>query len=101
MTPEIGNRLQGILLGLAAGDRNGGPTQMALRLAESLVELGHFDAEDIFNRYIGWWRQEGFDSGPVADLVFQAVEAGIPRSEAVEFVHHRSGRRTAAGFGPS
>lgn len=35
MNPK--DRCGGVLLGLAAGDRNGGPIQMAVRLAESLV----------------------------------------------------------------
>ncbi len=34
------DRAEGILLGLAAGDRNGGPIRMAVRLAESLGECG-------------------------------------------------------------
>src|SRR5262245_11108043 len=33
------DRCRGVLLGLAAGDRNGGPICMAVRLAESLLEL--------------------------------------------------------------
>ena len=31
------DRAAGLLVGLAAGDRNGGPVQMALALAETLV----------------------------------------------------------------
>ena len=46
------DRATGILLGLAAGDHNGGPVRMAVRLAESLVDTGKFDLEDIGARYL-------------------------------------------------
>jgi ADP-ribosylglycohydrolase len=49
------DRVRGILIGLAAGDRNGGPIRMAVHLAESLAEKGRFDAEDVFGRYLAWW----------------------------------------------
>jgi hypothetical protein len=46
----VEDRCRGALLGLAAGDRNGGPIRMAARLAESLRELGWFDPQDIVAR---------------------------------------------------
>ena len=33
------DRCRGVLVGLAAGDKIGGPIRMAVRLAESLVDL--------------------------------------------------------------
>ncbi len=48
------DRCQGLLLGLAAGDRNGGPIRMAVRLAESLVECSGFAPSDILERYLPW-----------------------------------------------
>jgi hypothetical protein len=41
------DRCRGALVGLAAGDRIGGPIRMAVRLAESLVEMSRFDAADV------------------------------------------------------
>lgn len=35
---DVTDRVRGVLLGLAAGDRNGGPTRLALRLSGSLAE---------------------------------------------------------------
>ena len=61
---EIRNRVRGVLLGLAAGDRNGGPIRMAVRLAESLSERWRFDPDDILTRYLAWWRDGAFDTGP-------------------------------------
>jgi ADP-ribosylglycohydrolase len=54
-----------VLLGLAAGDRNGGPVELAGRLAESLAELGAFDARDAFRRHLAWHAEGAFDTGPV------------------------------------
>lgn len=41
------DRSRGVLIGLATGDRNGGPIRMAVRLAESLLACGGFDPADI------------------------------------------------------
>ena len=48
---SVQDRCRGVLLGLAAGDRNGGPIRMAVRLAESLLGCGGFDPADILERY--------------------------------------------------
>lgn len=93
MAPESRDRVQGILLGLAAGDRNGGPIRMAVRLAESLAEKRGFEPDDIFGRYFNWWREGGFDTGPVAARVFRLVASGTPYREAAACVH-----QTTAGF---
>jgi hypothetical protein len=53
------DRCRGVLVGLAAGDRIGGPIRMAVRLAESLLELGPFDPADIVTPYLHWWREGG------------------------------------------
>ena len=57
--PTAEDRCRGVLVGLAAGDHNGGPSRMAVRLAKSLLELGRFDPQDIVGRYLRWWRQGG------------------------------------------
>jgi hypothetical protein len=51
------DRCRGVLVGLAAGDRIGGPIRPALRLAESLAETCRFDAADLRGRYLAWWRE--------------------------------------------
>ena len=92
---ESRDRIRGILLGLAAGDRNGGPIRMAIRLAESLAERRRFDPEDVLARYLEWWRDGAFDTGPTAATVFGLIEAGMEPAEAVERVHDQSGGMTA------
>jgi len=94
-TVDPRDRARGILLGLAAGDRIGGPLRMALCLAESLAESKGFTREDILRRYLAWWGVEGFDSGPVAGRVFDLIASGVIIREAVAQAHAESGELTA------
>jgi hypothetical protein len=89
------DRCQGVLVGLAAGDRIGGPIRMALRLAESLVETGQFDPADMLGRYLAWWREGAFDTGPVSARVLALVAAGMPVKDATAQVHREFGGKTA------
>ena len=88
-------RALGVLLGLAAGDQNGGPIRMALRLAESLAERRGFDPDDVMRRYMEWYREGAFDTGPVALSVFARIAGGQPRAVAVRGVHEANGGLTA------
>ena len=91
----IRDRVAGVLLGLAAGDFHGGPIRMAVRLAESLSDCGRFDADDVLNRYLGWYREGAFDTGPVAEEVFARVANGEQVSVAVRSVHEERSNMTA------
>lgn len=44
----------GLFLGIAAGDRNGGPMRMLCRVAESIASKSSFDRQDIATRYYRW-----------------------------------------------
>lgn len=83
---EHQDRVAGVLIGLAAGDENGGPTEMALRLAESLLELRRYDPDDVFARYLDWHREGSYDTGPVTGRVLSHALRGMPRPRAVEQV---------------
>ena len=89
------DRAKGILFGLAAGDRHGGPIRMALRLAESLAAVGRFDLGDIGTRYLDWWRKGAFDTGPTAARVFTLADSGLSFSAAAQQVHVETGEQTA------
>jgi ADP-ribosylglycohydrolase len=96
MNDTIANdRCQGVLVGLAAGDRIGGPIRMAVRLAESLVACGAFNPSDILERYLGWWREGAFDTGPVSERALALVATGMPTQEATAQVHREFGGKTA------
>jgi len=85
----------GLLLGLVSGDRIGGPGQIALQLAESLQEKRYFDQHDIGFRYLQWWKNDGYDSGPTVAEVFNLVSTGKEYQDAVETVHRKSEGMTA------
>ena len=95
MGVEQRDRVRGTLVGLAAGDRIGGPLRMALCLAESLARRRDFDREDVLGRYLAWWREEGFDTGPVSARVFDLIASGVPGREAVARAHDECGGLTA------
>jgi hypothetical protein len=76
---DITDRVRGVLLGLAAGDRIGGPIRMALMLSGSLLAQRCFDEDNAFTFYLTWWRDGGFDTGPIAEEVFRLVSSGMPR----------------------
>jgi ADP-ribosylglycohydrolase len=89
------DRCQGVLLGLAAGDRIGGPIRMALRLAESLLDCGGFDPADILEHYLRWWQEGAFDTGPVSERALALMATGTPVTEATAQVHLENGGKTA------
>lgn len=92
---SVTDRVDGLLLGLAAGDRNGGPIRMAVRLAESLVDRGEVDMDDIASRYLDWWHDGAFDTGPTAASVFALVDSGLSFQAAARLVHVETGGQTA------
>jgi ADP-ribosylglycohydrolase len=94
-TTTAEDRCRGVLVGLAAGDRIGGPIRMALHLAESLLACGGFDPADILSRYLGWWREGAFDTGPVSDRALELMAAGMSATEATATVHREFGGKTA------
>src|SRR5947209_18503900 len=89
------DRCRGILFGLAAGDRIGGPIRMAVRLAESLLAHGRFDPADVLGRYRQWWADGAFDTGPVTARVMTLLSSGVPPAEAVARAHAEFGGKTA------
>jgi len=89
------DRVRGILIGLAAGDRIGGPVRMALRVAESLAEKQAFDANDILSRYLAWYREGAFDTGRVAELVLKRIAEGGDPYVALFAADKECGGRTA------
>jgi hypothetical protein len=75
MTTQL-DQVKGILLGVAVGDKNHGPIHMALLLAESLHEKRKFEGQDVFDRFVDWYRKRDFgadDTGLIGKLVFQAA----------------------------
>ena len=84
-----------MLVGIAAGDRIGGPVRMAVRLAESLHVCRGFDRADVLARYLDWWREGAFDTGPVSGRVLELIAGGVAPEQAVWQVHQENGEKTA------
>jgi len=93
--PNFEDKVVGLLLGLAAGDRIGGPVRMALRVAESLRDCSGLDAYDLRARYFDWWREGAFDTGPTFGSVMRLVELGVSFEQAVIDVDTDSDGATA------
>ena len=91
----VEDRCRGVLVGLAAGDRIGGPIRMSVRLAESLIDCDRFDPTDILNRYLTWWHEGAFDTGPVSERAFSLLAAGMPIQKVTEQVHREFNGMTA------
>lgn len=91
----IRDRVIGMLLGLASGDRIGGPLRMALCLSKSLIDKQGFDEADVFEKYKEWYFDGGFDTGPTASGVFKYVSWGMSISEAVQQVDKIASGMTA------
>jgi ADP-ribosylglycohydrolase len=106
--------VRGALLGLAAGDATGAAQQgergatsvwtqhtaLALCLAESLLELGHFDARDQIERYLLWRRSGHLSAGglpgePTADVA-RALATYQWRHQPMAGSHDPRDRSTAS-----
>ena len=87
--------IDNLFVGLCASDQNGGPTQMASQLTDSLQQNGGFDIEDVGKRYLNWNKRDGYDSGPTAARVFELVNKGMSFAKASEHTDYEMGGRTA------
>jgi ADP-ribosyl-[dinitrogen reductase] hydrolase len=80
MTTQITHEaVRGALLGLAAGDARGGTgaaTELALRLASSIAQLGGYDADDALRHYVAWHRTDPSAGGQDMRSVLQLIAAG-------------------------
>jgi ADP-ribosyl-[dinitrogen reductase] hydrolase len=81
------DRAKGVLIGLAAGDKNLGPIEMSLMVAESLIAKQEYDLADITDRWLGWWRRDAWDMGRVFDDVMQLIDCGVEPAAAAADVH--------------
>ena len=89
-----------ILKGLSKGDQIGGPTQLAKILCESIKSCKGFDKDDLTKRYLKWWENDAFDTGPTYASVFSKIMMGTDPDEAVRQTHKEFDQNTA-GCGPA
>ena len=89
-----------ILNGFKAGDKNGGPTELAKILSASLIACNSFNQSDLVKRYHNWWNTGAFDTGPTFAMVFQKLSQGISVEDASIQVNKALNGKTA-GCGPA
>jgi len=96
------DRTLGALLGHAVGEMLGrGPgqgapgTQMAFRLADSMIARGGFDPDDVLSAYVSWYgtKPEGLDTATAE--VLRRVSAGADSYAATSIVAQSGGGTTA------
>lgn len=68
---------------------------MAEILFASLLETQTFDPDDITARYLAWWKEDAFDTGPTFAAVFKRIECGLDREQAVHEADIAQGGYTA------
>ena len=68
---------------------------MAVRLAESFLEGQGFNLDDVSSRYLAWWRDGAFDTGPTTARVLELVSSGKSFYEASLQVNAEAGGLTA------
>ena len=94
------SNLKTILKGFKAGDKNGGPAELAKILSQSLIACDGLNQNDLVKRYYHWWNTDAFDTGPTFAMVFQKVSQGIPIEDASIQVNKALNGNTA-GCGPA
>jgi ADP-ribosyl-[dinitrogen reductase] hydrolase len=84
----------GALLGLAVGEALGAPSgrgtpasDMTLRLATSLIELGGYDADHTLRAYVDWYRTDPPGMSDHLRQVLGSVEGGADAYRATSTVH--------------
>ena len=89
-----------ILEGVKKGDQIGGPYELSKILANSLQANNGFNKDDLTKRYLEWWKEDAFDTGPTYASVFTNILKGYDHEKAVLKTHQDFDENTA-GCGPA
>ena len=89
-----------ILEGLKKGDQIGGPYELSKILNTSLEANNGFNKDDLIARYLKWWEEGAFDTGPTYASVFTKLLNGYNHEDAV-FKTHNDFDENTAGCGPA
>jgi len=96
----IYDKAKGCLVGLVAGDDNGGPTAMMTQVLNSFLGEPVVDIEGIDRLYLQWFKEDGYDAGLVTHKVLELVDSGLSFDEAALQVHKDLDGMTA-GISPA
>ena len=76
-----------ILNGINSGDQIGGTIDLASILTDSIKKNNKFNKEDLCKKYLNWWKNGIFDTGPTYASVFTKIENGMKHDEVVLATH--------------
>ena len=96
----MNNEIKLILEGVKKGDQIGGPYELSKILAKSLQANDGFNKDDLTKRYLKWWKEDAFDTGPTYASVFTNILKGYDHEKAVLKTHQDFDENTA-GCGPA
>jgi ADP-ribosyl-[dinitrogen reductase] hydrolase len=91
-TEMTGGGLFGLRPGQGTGD-----TEMALRLATSLIELGGYDPDSVLGSYVAWYRTDPPGMSEHMRQVLATVESGADAYRATSALHFDQGANSGNG----
>jgi len=90
----------GCLVGLIAGDDNGGPTAMMMSILDYIAFNKAWNVNGVGKRYLEWFNEDGYDAGLVTHKVLELVDSGVSFGEATKQVDTELDGMTA-GISPA
>jgi ADP-ribosyl-[dinitrogen reductase] hydrolase len=91
-TEMTGGGLNGLRPGQGTGD-----TEMALRLAASLIEVGGYDADRVLGSYVDWYRADPPGMSDHMRQVLSTIESGADAYRATSTLHFDQGANSGNG----
>jgi ADP-ribosyl-[dinitrogen reductase] hydrolase len=91
-TEMIGGGMFGLRPGQGTGD-----TDMAMRLATSMIEIGGYDADRALGSYVSWYRSEPPGMSDHMRQVLETVEGGTDAYRATSALHFGGGVTSGNG----
>ena len=97
---HVADKAVGCLIGLMAGDDNGGPTSMMMKNLEVITSTRTLMVQYFGNGYLEWFKDDGFDAGLATHKVLELVDSGLSFDEAAKQIDEELGGMTA-GISPA
>jgi len=94
------DRAIGCLVGLIAGDDNGGPTAMMMKNLETVAHTRTLMPQYFGKGYLEWFKEDGYDAGLVTHKVLELVNSGLSFDRAAKQVDKELDGMTA-GISPA
>ena len=94
------DRAIGCLVGLIAGDDNGGPTAMMMKNLGTVAHTSTLMPQYFGKGYLEWFKEDGYDAGLVTHKVLELVNSGLSFDKAAKQVDKELDGMTA-GVSPA